>query len=233
MGGVNGFNEVVGCGQRLDNGSRVSGDAQARFCEGPRGQFPRSTHLVIFVGSQRSGERILASLTAWIATHLHLRVNTSKSGVGRPWHGQFLGLRITEERQIAPAPRSVERLKGKVREIWNARWSIALEERIHSWQRYIRGWWNYFRVCDQRREIDRREGWMRRHMRKYFWQRWHNRKGRLNALRRLKAQPYHLHQASGSVGAWRKARSPMLQTVLNNARLKRWGLYVPSDLVAP
>jgi hypothetical protein len=22
---------------------------------------------------------------------------------------------------------------------------------------------------------------MRRHMRKYFWQRWHNRKGRLNA----------------------------------------------------
>ena len=74
---------------------------------------------------------------------------------------------------------------------------------------------------------------MRRHMRKYFWQRWHNRKGRLNALRRLKAQPYHLHQASGSVGAWRKARSPLLQTLLNNARLKRWGLYVPSDLVAP
>ena len=186
--------------------------------------------VAIFVGSQRSGERILESLTAWIATHLHLRVNASKSGVDRPWNGQFLGLRITEDRQIAPAPRSVERLKEKVRGIWNARWSVALEERIHYWQRYLRGWWNYFRVCDQRRDIDRREGWMRRHMRKYFWQRWHNRKGRLNALRRLKAQPYHLHQASGSVGAWRKARSPMLQTVLNNARLKRWGLYVPSDL---
>ena len=188
--------------------------------------------VVIFVGSQRSGERILASLTAWIATHLRLRVNTSKSGVGRPWHGHFLGLRITEDGHIAPAPRSMERLKEKVRGIWNARWSITLKERIHHWQRYIRGWWNSFRVCDQRRDIDRREGWMRRHMRKYFWQRWHNRKGRLNALRRLKAQPYHLHQASGSVGTWRKARSPMLQTLLNNARLKRWGLYVPSDLVA-
>ena len=52
----------------------------------------------------------------------------------------------------------------------------------------------------------------------------------LRGLRRLRAKPYHLKQASGSVGDWRKARSPMLQTVLNNARLKRWGLYVPSDL---
>jgi hypothetical protein len=70
------------------------------------------------------------------------------------------------------------------------------------------------------------ESWMRRHMRKYFWQRWHN---RLNALRRLKAIAYHLKQASGSVGAWRNAYSPMLQTVLNNARLRCWGLWMPSD----
>ena len=47
-----------------------------------------------------------------------------------------------------------------------------------------------------------------------------------------KTKPYHLKQASGSVGAWRKARSPMLQTVLDKARLHRWGLYVPSYLVA-
>ncbi|MCQ8129934.1 hypothetical protein [Methylomonas rivi] len=56
-----------------------------------------------------------------------------------------------------------------------------------------------------------------------FWQRWHNRKDRLNALRRLKAKPYHLKQASGSVGAWRNAYSPMLQTVLNNASAQALG----------
>jgi group II intron reverse transcriptase/maturase len=67
--------------------------------------------VAIFVRSQRSGERILASLTVWIATHLYLRVNASKSGVDRPWNGQFLGVRITEDGQIAPAPRSVERRK--------------------------------------------------------------------------------------------------------------------------
>ncbi len=31
--------------------------------------------LVIYVGSERSGQRMLASLTEWIAKHLKLRVN--------------------------------------------------------------------------------------------------------------------------------------------------------------
>jgi group II intron reverse transcriptase/maturase len=186
--------------------------------------------VAIFVASERSGERVLSSLVAWIAQHLKLRVNVGKSGTGRPWNGKFLGFRITGEGRIAPAKASLERLKDRVREVWNARRSDPLGERIRRWQAYIRGWWNYFRVCEARWAIRALEGWMRRHMRKYFWQRWHNRRGRLNALRRLKAKPYHLRQASGSVGAWRNARSPMLQTVLNKARLRRWGLYVPSDL---
>lgn len=188
--------------------------------------------VAIFVSSERSGERILESLTEWIGRRLRLRVNAAKSGTGRPWNGKFLGYRISREGRIAPAKASLERLKDKVRAHWDGCRSVPLGERIQQWQEYIRGWTNYFRVCEEWREIRALEGWMRRHMRKYFWQRWHNRQGRWNALRRLKAKPYHLKQASGSVGVWRKARSPMLQTVLNKARLRRWGLYVPSDFVA-
>lgn len=185
--------------------------------------------IVIFVGSERSGERILSSLTDWIAKHLKLRVNLKKSGVGRPWNGKFLGFRINSDGRIAPAEASLDRLKDEVRSQWSAQESISLEGRIKRWQHYIRGWWNYFSICQQKRGIKELEGWIRRHMRKYFWQRWHNRRGRLNALKRLKAKPYHLSQASGSVGTWRLSRSPMLHTVLNNARLRRWGLFVPSD----
>lgn len=188
--------------------------------------------VAIFVSSERSGERILESLTEWIAQRLKLRVNAAKSGTGRPWNGKFLGFRISRDGRIAPAKASLERLKDKVREHWNACRSVSLGERVQQWQDYIRGWSNYFRVCEVRWEIRVLESWTRRHMRKYFWQRWHNRQGRLNALRRLKAKPYHLKQASGSVGAWRKARSPMLQTVLDKARLRHWGLYVPSDFAA-
>ena len=188
--------------------------------------------IAAFVSSERSGERVLASLTDWISRHLKLRVNVAKSGVGRPWNGKFLGFRITRDGRITAAKASLEKLKAKVRAVWDAQNSVALDERIAEWQQYIRGWWNYFRLCDQRRSIFALEGWMRRHMRKYFWQRWHNRKWRLNALRRLGAKVYHQKQASGSAGTWRVARSPMLQAVLNKARLYRWGLYVPSDLAA-
>jgi len=185
--------------------------------------------VVLFVGSERSGERILESLTTWIAKHLKLRVNVNKSGVGRPWDGKFLGFRITSDGRIGPAQASLDRLKAHVRRHWDAQTSVKLEERVRNWQRYIRGWWNYFSICQLWRSVKVLESWMRRHMRKYFWQRWHNRRGRMNALRRLNAKLYHQKQASGSVGAWRNARSPMLQTVLNNARLRRWGLWVPSD----
>lgn len=188
--------------------------------------------VAIFVSSERSGARVLASLTGWIVQRLRLRVNVQKSGVGRPWNGKFLGFRITANGRIAVAKASLEKLKANVRAAWDARKSVTLDERIEHWQRYIRGWWNYFEVAEYRRPVFELEGWMRRHMRKYFWQRWHNRAGRLNALRRLRAKSYHQKQASGSVGTWRLARSPMLHTVLNKARLYRWGLYVPSDLAA-
>ena len=185
--------------------------------------------VAIFVSSERSGERILSSITTWIAKHLKLRVNVNKSGVGHPWNGKFLGFRILSDGRIAPAEASLDKLKAEVRSQWNAQVSVKLEERITHWQQYIRGWWNYFKICQQWRKVKGIESWIRRHMRKYFWQRWHNRRGRLNALKRLKAKPYHLKQASGSVGVWRLARSPMLHTVLSNKRLKHWGLWVPSD----
>lgn len=187
--------------------------------------------VVIFVGSERSGQRILASLTKWIAEHLKLRVNPNKSGTGRPWHGKFLGFRINSDGSIKLANASLEKLKDQVRYYWNDQNRQVLEERIAAWGQYIRGWTAYFGACIKYPLSRALEGWIRRHMRKYFWQRWHNKRGRMNALKRLNAKPYHLRQTSVSVGAWRMARSPMLHTVLNNARLKRWKLWVPSDFV--
>lgn len=184
---------------------------------------------VIFVGSERSGERVLESLSAWIAKHLKLRVNANKSGVRRPWNGKFLGFRINSDGRIGVAQASLDKLKDQVRRRWDAQTSLKLEERIADWQQFIRGWWSYFKICQVMRPIRVLESWIRRHMRKYFWQRWHNRRGRMNALRRLKAKPRYLAKAAGSSGTWRMARSPLLHDVLNNARLKRWGLWVPSD----
>ncbi|HSN24361.1 MAG TPA: reverse transcriptase domain-containing protein, partial [Methylomicrobium sp.] len=170
--------------------------------------------VVIFVKSEKSGQRILASLTAWLAKHLKLRVNPNKSGTGRPWDGKFLGFRINSDGTIKLAQASLEKLKDQVRECWNNQNRLSLEKRIDDWQHYIRGWYAYFGVCIEYPLTRAMEGWIRRHMRKYFWQRWHNKRGRMNALKRLKAKPYHQRQTSVSVGDWRIARSPVLHAVL-------------------
>jgi hypothetical protein len=94
----------------------------------------------------------------WIAKRPKLRVNADKSGVGRPGGGKFPGFRINSDGRITPAEASLEKLKGQVREHWNAQSSITLEERIKRWQWYIRGWWNCFGISQQQRDIRVLEG---------------------------------------------------------------------------
>lgn len=184
----------------------------------------------IFVGSERSAQRVLESLILWIEKHLNLSVNQNKSGTGRPWDGQYLGFRVTKDAEIAIAPKSIERYKEKVRELWDARQSLTSKQLVKQWQQYSVGWWNYFKLATRLWNLRKWAGWTNRHMRKCFWLRWHNKKGRLNALRRLGATPRQQLIASSSRGAWRIARSPTLHAVLNTTLLKRYGLCVPSEL---
>jgi RNA-directed DNA polymerase len=186
----------------------------------------------IYVSSRAAAERVLASITKWIQKHLRLEVNATKSGVGRPWERKFLGFRINPKGEIEVAPASVERFKDRVRELWRSCQSLSSNELRDHWCAFVRGWWNYFRLAEERRNILDLEGWIRRHIRKCFWERWHHWKGRLKALRRLGLKGRLLKVAHSSKGAWRIAASPSLQTALKNAVLRRYGFIMPSDLAA-
>ncbi len=187
----------------------------------------------IYVGSQAAAQRVLASLTRWIRKHLRLEVNATQSGVGRPWERKFLGFRISPRGQIEVAPRSLERFRDRVRQWWRSCQSLSSNQLRDQWCAYLKGWWNYYRLAEERRNLYALEGWVRRHMRKCFWLRWHDRRGRRRALRRLGRKGRLLQVADSSRGAWRVAASPSLHTALSNAGLRRYGLWVPSELAAP
>jgi len=187
----------------------------------------------IYVSSRRSAERVLASLSAWIGKHLRLEVNAAKSGTGRPWERKFLGFRINPQGKIEVAPTSVERMKAKVREMWRSCQSQTSEELRDNWRAYIRGWWGYYQLAEERRNITGLEGWIRRHIRSCFWQRWDNWRGRLRKLRQLGLRGRLLKVAHSSKGAWRIAASPSVQKALSNEVLRRYGFWVPSDFAAP
>ncbi len=186
----------------------------------------------IYVGSEAAAKRVLAGITAWIEKHLRLKVNEAKSGAGRPWERKFLGFRLNRQGQVEAAPESVERFKRKVREIWCGNRSVTSRQLRDEWRRYVRGCWGYYRLAERRRAIFLLEGWVRRHIRKCFWLRWHGATGRRRALRRLGIGERLLKLVPARRGAWRIAANGLLQTALSNATLRRYGFVMSSDLAA-
>jgi hypothetical protein len=123
--------------------------------------------------------------------------------------------------------KSIQRLKSKEREIWDARQSVTSEEVREQWRSYIEGWWNYFQPAERWRGVEDHTGWIRRHMRKCFWLRWSTPKGRLNALRRLGVGPRARGLAYSGLGAWRIARLWQMNQALSNKRLHQYGFILP------
>jgi retron-type reverse transcriptase len=186
----------------------------------------------IYVSSEAAAERTLTSIRNWIEKHLRLKVNEAKSGTGRVWERKFLGFRLNCKLQIGVAPESLERFTAKVRELWRNGQSATGNELRERWKSFIQGWWGYFQPAEDRKAIFRLEGWIRRHMRKYFWWRWHDKKGRERKLRGLGVKGRLLQVASSVRGAWRVAAAQAMQIALNNTVLRTTGFFMPSDLAA-
>jgi RNA-directed DNA polymerase len=73
---------------------------------------------------------------------------------------------------------------------------------------------------------------VRRHIRKCFWLRWHDHRGRLRRLRQLGVRGRDLGAAASSRGAWVMAKEPALQNALSKSVLRSYGFLFPSDLAA-
>lgn len=185
----------------------------------------------IYVGSRRAAERVFKSVTAWIENHLKIPVNRDKSDSGRPWERQFLGYQLTKRGALRPAPKSIERLKDKVRNLFSGRTSMTSKELRDSWLKFIRGWCNYYSLANERFWCRNISGWIRRHIRKCFWLRWHGAKGRRRNLLKLGIPFRQLKKCSLHGSAWPMAKHPAMHMALKNNTLKLYGFLVPSDFM--
>jgi len=183
--------------------------------------------IAIFVSSARSAERVLTRVVEWIEKHLKVPVNREKSGSGPTEQSALLGFRIHASGEISVAPKSIERMKTKVRDLWNAQQNRTSEQLRDQWNQYIRGWWNYFQLADHRWAVSDLTGWIRRHIRKCFWLRWKTPRGRLNALKRLGVNARARGMAYSGLGAWRIARLWQMNQALSNKRLRQHGFDIP------
>lgn len=184
----------------------------------------------IYVGSETAAKRVSENIHSWIKKYLRLEINEQKSDTGRVWERKFLGFRLNRSLEIEVASKSISGFKNSVRRLWRSCQSQSSLGLKTQWRAYLVGWWNYFRLAEKRDNLQRLSGWIRRHMRKCFWLRWHDYRGRYNKLRSLGLRGRRLKVASSSRGAWRIAKSPSLHAALSNAVLKQYGFLTLQDL---
>ncbi len=119
----------------------------------------------IYVRSQAAGERVMASVTAFLEKRLRLKVNRQKSAVAPVGERQFLGYRLGAEGSLGLAPKSIARAKGRLRRITRRNRGIALERMIAEVNAFITGWVTYFRHIESPSALRDLDGWLRRKLR--------------------------------------------------------------------
>ena len=176
----------------------------------------------IYVRSRRAGERVMASVTRFLARRLKLTVNADKSAVNRPAVRAFLGFSFTAgwaaKRRIAP--QALARFKARVREMTRCTKSVSLTRLVTELSRYLVGWRGYFGFCETPSVLLRLDQWVRRRLRAIVWRQWKRGRTRFAALRRLGINKHLAAKTAGSAhGPWRLSNSPALSYALPNPTL--------------
>jgi group II intron reverse transcriptase/maturase len=122
----------------------------------------------IYVKSRKAGERVMASIVDFIEKKMKLKVNRNKSGVRHCSDVKFLGYTLLPEGGIRVADKSIDRFKGRIKEITKRNRGQKIEQIIKELNSAIIGWANYFYLADKwLAEIRDLDGWIRRKLRCY------------------------------------------------------------------
>ena len=171
----------------------------------------------IYVQTQRAGERVMGSVTRFLTERLRLKVNASKSAVGRPKDRKFLGFRFTWGKGIkrAIAPKSLTRFKERIRELTSRHCGRSLDDVMKPLSRYLNGWGGYYGFCQTPSELKSLDGWIRRRLRALLWQHWRTWANRMRKLHALGVPRGRAAEAaSSSRGPWAMATHPVVQEAL-------------------
>jgi RNA-directed DNA polymerase len=128
----------------------------------------------IYVGSKRTGERVMQAVTVFLERRLKLKVNVSKSAVARPWERKFLGYSMTwhKKPKLKIAQQSRKRLLEKIRKAMREARGRSLKQTIERLNPMLRGWIAYFRFTEVKGVLEELDGWIRRKLRTLLWRQW-------------------------------------------------------------
>ncbi|MBI2893012.1 MAG: group II intron reverse transcriptase/maturase [Deltaproteobacteria bacterium] len=150
----------------------------------------------VYVRSERSGKRVMASVVRFIERRLRLKVNAAKSAVARPEERHFVGFRLrreplTGEVEVLLSRRSRDRIGEKVRELTPRNWGQSLSDCIRRVNAYLLGWIGFFWICTATEVQTLRiiDAHIRRRLRALMLRHWKRRRTIVRRLIRLGVRP--------------------------------------------
>jgi RNA-directed DNA polymerase len=213
--------------QRLDDGSRMSGDVHVRFCERLGVRLPRATHRNVYVRSRRAGERVMVALERMYAK-LRLRVNREKSKLELAHKCSLLSYSFWYAKggtvMCRVAPKATRALKQRVREITRRSGGRSLSAVVAELRKYLPGWKEYFQLADTPRVFADHDKWIRHRLRALQPKQWRRGPKVYAELRKLGVEEDAAAKVAANARRWWRNSAMLVQLGLNTRYYDRMGV---------
>lgn len=182
---------------------------------------------MIFCKSRKSAERTLNNIVPYIEGKLFLKVNRTKTCVAHISKVKYLGYsfyRYKGKCRFRVHPKSVEKMKDKIRELTDRHNGWGNEYRALKLTQFIRGWVNYFGMADMKSLLQSNDEWLRHRIRAIYWKQWKKVKTKFKELKKLGVEEEKAWIcANMRNGNWYCSGYFVLQTAFNNKKLRELG----------
>jgi group II intron reverse transcriptase/maturase len=172
----------------------------------------------IYVRSQKAGERVKESISAFITDKLKLKVNEHKSVVCEVGKTVLSGHTILKDGSLIIAKENVKRLKNSIRAITKRNRGVSFRQIVSELNPKLRGWFEYFKHTKSKSLFRELDAWIRRKLRCF---RIKQTKRVIGLVRFLKEQGVETYQswtiALSGVGRWRKSSAPQIHQAMGNS----------------
>ena len=181
----------------------------------------------VYVHSQKAGERVMALLRKTY-TKLHLKINESKSEVGKVFGRKFLGYSFwmgpKGEVKCKVASKPLETFKRRVRRLSRRACGRSIAEVVEQVRPYLLGWKGYFKLSQTPKIWRKLDEWLRHRLRALQLKHWKRGTTIYRELRKLGASISVARQVAGNARRWWHNSRLLLNSVLTVAYFDQLGV---------
>lgn len=189
---------------------------------------------MILCRSKRAAGRVRDSITVFIESQLHLKVNRDKTDVSYAGRVKYLGYSfyvMNGKCRLRLHPKSIIKMRAKLKELTSRSNGFGYAKLKDKLNRSVIGWMNYFKLADMRGILQATDEWLRHRLRSYIWKCWKKNTTKFVNLVKCGIDKWRAWQwANTRGGYWNTAESPILQRAISNESLKRQGYPCLVDL---